>query len=110
VLVVGADHRADAHGVSAASKRDCWVPEVELNQKSNLADSRALDPGFAGAAVAKALGVLTDQQREVVALRYFHEKSHREIAQLLGKREGAVRVTLLRALRGLRKALPELVL
>jgi RNA polymerase sigma-70 factor, ECF subfamily len=77
---------------------------------TNLADWQALDFGFAGAAVARALGVLTDQQRQVVVLRYFNDKSHREIAQLLGKREGAVRVTLLRALRGLRKALPEFVL
>jgi DNA-directed RNA polymerase specialized sigma24 family protein len=38
-----------------------------------------------------------------VSLRYFNGKSHEEIARIMGKREGAVRALLLRALRQMRK-------
>jgi RNA polymerase sigma-70 factor (ECF subfamily) len=59
------------------------------------------------AALMKALAVLTPEQRDVVALRYFNQKSHREIATILGKREGAVRSLLLRALRRMRKVMTD---
>ncbi len=55
--------------------------------------------------VSEALNRLNAEQREVVVLRFFNELSHAEIAQILGKREGAVRAQLLRALRQMRKAI-----
>lgn len=55
--------------------------------------------------VATALSVLTVEQREVVVLRYFSNKTHEEIATIMGKREGAVRALLLRALRHMRKVM-----
>jgi RNA polymerase sigma-70 factor (ECF subfamily) len=55
--------------------------------------------------IFSALRQLNDQQREVVVLRFFNELSHAEIARILGKREGAVRAQLLRALRQMRKAI-----
>jgi RNA polymerase sigma-70 factor (ECF subfamily) len=70
-------------------------------------DVAVLDPAEAREAVSRALAVLTPEQREVVVLRYFNSKSHREIAQLLGKREGAVRAMLLRALRHMRKVMTD---
>ena len=48
---------------------------------------------------------VTPEQREVVVLRYFSELSHAEIGRVLGKREGAVRAQLLRALRQMRKVM-----
>jgi len=55
----------------------------------------------------RALAVLTPDQRDVVVLRYYGGKSHQEIAAILGKREGAVRALLLRALRTMRKAMDD---
>jgi RNA polymerase sigma factor (sigma-70 family) len=52
----------------------------------------------------RLLATITPDQREVVVLRYIDNKSHEEIGKLLGKREGAVRAQLLRALRSMRKA------
>ncbi len=51
-----------------------------------------------------ALRKLTGDQRAVVVLRYFRGKSPREIAEVLGKREGSVRALQHRALAQLRKA------
>jgi RNA polymerase sigma-70 factor (ECF subfamily) len=65
------------------------------------------DTDAAIAAVTQALAILTPEQRDVVALRYFNHKSHREIATILGKREGAVRSLLLRALRRMRKVMTD---
>ncbi|GBD24056.1 ECF RNA polymerase sigma factor SigK [bacterium HR29] len=55
----------------------------------------------------RAMLVLTPEQRDVVVLRYYGGKSHQEIAAILGKREGAVRALLLRALRKMRKAIDD---
>ena len=55
--------------------------------------------------LAKAMSALSDEQRQVVILRFFSEQSHAEIARILRKREGAVRAQLLRALRHMRKVM-----
>ena len=55
--------------------------------------------------VSRLLDTLTEQQRQVVVLRYFNNKSHEEIARIMGKREGAVRALLVRALRHMRKVM-----
>ncbi len=57
--------------------------------------------------LSQALASLTDDQRQVVVLRYFNGKSHAEIALLMGKREGSVRALLLRALRRMRKVMAD---
>ncbi|MDH5244018.1 MAG: sigma-70 family RNA polymerase sigma factor [Chloroflexota bacterium] len=51
------------------------------------------------AAAWQAIGRLPDDRRRAVVLRFVHEMSTREIAQILGRSEGAVRVLLHRALR-----------
>ncbi len=57
--------------------------------------------------VHHALRSLNSDQRDVVLLRFVGEKSHAEIGRLVGKREGAVRATLLRALRRMRKEMAD---
>lgn len=47
--------------------------------------------------VAAALRQLSDDQREVLALKYFHEFSAREIAELMGRTPAAVNSILQRA-------------
>jgi RNA polymerase sigma-70 factor, ECF subfamily len=58
-----------------------------------------------GPAAVAALRLLNEEQLQIVTLRVFSELSHAEIARILGKREGAVRAQLLRALRRMRKVM-----
>ena len=55
------------------------------------------------AAVAIALGSLTDEQREAVELRFFAGLSAREAAEAMGKQEGTVRGLQFRAIAALRR-------
>jgi len=50
----------------------------------------------------KALETLKDEAREIVLLRFFQRKSAREIAEIVGSTEGAVRTKLHRILMSLR--------
>ena len=56
-------------------------------------------------AVGAALGTLTDDQREAVALRFFAGLSAREAAEAMGKQEGTVRGLQFRAIAALRRQL-----
>jgi len=56
-------------------------------------------------AVGIALGTLTDEQRETIALRFFAGLSAREAAEAMGKQEGTVRGLQFRAIGALRRQL-----
>jgi RNA polymerase sigma-70 factor (ECF subfamily) len=53
------------------------------------------------AEVRRAMQILTEEQRHVLELRFFAGCSTREIAQALGKQEGAVRALQMRGLESL---------
>lgn len=54
------------------------------------------------ARLRKSLALLTEEQREVVEMRFMQDMSGREIADILGKKEDAVRQLQARALKTLR--------
>ena len=56
--------------------------------------------------VRAALLDLPAARREVLVLRFFHERSHAEVARQLGKSEQAVRAMQYRALGQLRRRMP----
>src|SRR5688572_14237035 len=56
-------------------------------------------------AVSAALGELTEEQREVIALRFFAGLSAREAAEAMGKQEGTIRGLQFRAIGALRRHL-----
>ena len=56
-------------------------------------------------AVAEALDLLTDEQRDAIALRFFAGLSAREAAEAMGKQEGTVRGLQFRAIAALRRHL-----
>jgi RNA polymerase sigma-70 factor (ECF subfamily) len=56
-------------------------------------------------AVGAALAELTDEQREVIELRFFAGLSAREAAEVIGKQEGTVRGLQFRAIAALRRSL-----
>jgi RNA polymerase sigma-70 factor (ECF subfamily) len=91
--------------------RDFWrasqrtLPMVEFDISDERQPEPETDPVEVRRLVQQALATLTEEQRQVVVLRYFSNKSHEEIATILGKREGAVRAQLMRALRQMRKVM-----
>lgn len=52
-----------------------------------------------------ALGELTDEQREVVVLKFVEDLQNQEVAAIVGKNEGSVKALQHRALRSLRRVL-----
>lgn len=52
-----------------------------------------------------ALQKLTDEQRQVLVLKFFMDRDNHEIAAIMGKREGTVRAMQMRALQALRRHL-----
>ncbi|HJW22536.1 MAG TPA: sigma-70 family RNA polymerase sigma factor [Candidatus Limnocylindrales bacterium] len=56
-------------------------------------------------AVARALEELTEDQREVIALRFFAGLSAREAAEAMGRQEGTIRGLQFRAIGALRRSL-----
>ncbi|MEX1163580.1 MAG: RNA polymerase sigma factor [Nitriliruptor sp.] len=67
-------------------------------------ETEALDV-LGGLWVSDALAELTDEQRQVVTLRIIADLSVEEVAAIVGKRPGAVRVLQHRAIERLRRAL-----
>ena len=55
--------------------------------------------------IAQALKKLDERSRSVIILRFFEEKSHREIAEILGMKEGSVRMAQKRALQKIKRLL-----
>lgn len=53
---------------------------------------------FDSEGVRRILSLMGDAEREVVALRYLQELDYSEIAGVLGKKEGAIRTSLSRAM------------
>ena len=78
------------------------VPLDAVDVEDTNAEMPGEDTGIHDRMV-EALQTLTPEQRDVVVMRYFMDRSYAEIAVTLGKREGAVRALLMRALRQMRK-------
>jgi RNA polymerase sigma-70 factor (ECF subfamily) len=57
--------------------------------------------------LCRALSLLTDEQREVVLLRFVEGLSAREVGAIMHKREGTVRGMQFRAIEALRRAITE---
>ena len=91
--------------------RDAWKREQSrpgpLDEDIAESVPEGDDQAEARQVVHRALKCLSGEQRDIVILRFVGEKSHAEIGRLVGKREGAVRVTLMRALRRMREEIED---
>jgi RNA polymerase sigma-70 factor (ECF subfamily) len=83
---------------------------VELDESREVAptpDKSRLELQQRAKLLHEALGELPDTQREVVELHYFQERPYKEVAEIVGSSEGAVRVRAHRAYRKLQAILEE---
>ena len=83
------DRRTEGDAIGATDPAWTATPSAILSKKE------ALDK------LEKALDKLTPEHKEVIVLKMLEGLSHAEIAEQLGKNEGAVRTTLARALAAL---------
>lgn len=67
----------------------------------------ALDQTLDIEAIKGALDQLSDEQREVIEMRFMADLSPAEIAQITGKREGTVRIIQFRALKKIKDIIGE---
>ena len=63
------------------------------------------EAAFERVAIRSAMSLLTPEQRDVIAYRFFADLSPREIGLLMDRREGAVRALHFRAIQTLRESL-----
>ncbi len=99
-----------AHNAVANHLRD-RRPQLPFDTAFHPMSSEDLSDGIVRAEerkhLARLLAALPDEQREILVLRLVGELTAREIGEVIGKREGAVRVALHRIVRGLRSAYQE---
>lgn len=96
VFTIAHHRRIDAIRRAARSLEDLGGrPEAESYE-----DPAAIDPEL-----VEALGVLTDEQREVIVLRFVADLPIDEVARLTGRSKGAVKMLQSRGTEVLRRAL-----
>lgn len=95
------------HYKSARVRREVATDDLtvaDLRTTSASSESVALD-GLRDRAVVEAVGLLPDEQRECVSLRFLEGLSVHETAVVLGKSDGAVKALQYRAVRALARLL-----
>lgn len=115
-----ASFRAFVYQMARNNVADYYRERAKLNEATQtheeLDQLPALHPSLATLVekdsdletVNQALGGLKDEYREALLLKYVEEYSNRDIAKILDKSNGAVRVTLHRALEALRSEIKNL--
>ncbi|MEE8372373.1 MAG: sigma-70 family RNA polymerase sigma factor, partial [Dehalococcoidia bacterium] len=78
-------------------------------QENILADDASIEEEVEGNAtrqqILKAISSLPEQQQQVVIMKFIDDLDNREIEQIIGKSQGAIRVLQTRALATLRQRL-----
>ena len=89
--------------------RNNYVPLEEAQIATEDVPHAVTERGFTQQELQKALAVLTDEQQQVVILKFVDGMSNVEVAQILGKTEGAIKSLQHRALASLGRVLEGLV-
>ena len=97
-----AHHRLVDEYRSTRRRREVLVDEPAEPVPAVDRAATRLDPDL-----IDALGKLTDEQREVVVLRFVADLSVRDVATMLGRRSGAVKMLQTRGLTRVREVLDE---
>lgn len=75
----------------------------EIQPSDTALPDQSLQALFASEQLRRAVGQLTEEQQEVILLRFIEGYSTAEIAAIMGKREGAIRGLQFRGLAALRE-------
>ncbi|MEK7482005.1 MAG: RNA polymerase sigma factor [Patescibacteria group bacterium] len=91
-------------------KKDVLTDDLESLKIADKAKNPAeiTDIKIAGEITQKAIKKLTEEQQEVIVMKFISDLPNKEIANLLSKTEEAVRQIQCRALKALRQELKEL--
>lgn len=87
-------------------RRNARKPTVPLGEETAHADLQTPDEADSSALrhdMRAAIQQLTEDQQQVIILRFYQGLSHEETAAIMGRRSGAVRVLQNRALSALRR-------
>ncbi|MDJ0976529.1 MAG: sigma-70 family RNA polymerase sigma factor [Planctomycetota bacterium] len=99
---------ADFHGAQKRTPKGQQLPVsivLERERADRTGPVTAVDRSAARERMANALDTLEPDQREVVLLRYFQDRTLQQIADVMGKSEAGVRRLLGKATRTLGRAL-----
>jgi RNA polymerase sigma-70 factor (ECF subfamily) len=87
------------------------TPQLSLEEDLVAGDLghpvKATEARLAQECLAKALRALTEEQRQLILLKFVDERDIREVAALLGKNERAIRSLQHRALSALHRAMTQ---
>ena len=82
-----------------------WLTLDEERDRQETDTSHTADSQMTQETVAKALNHLTEEQRQVVLLKFVEGRSNAEVGAILGKNEGSIKSLQHRALAALRRVL-----
>jgi RNA polymerase sigma-70 factor (ECF subfamily) len=98
-------YRVASNLVARQARRPAWV-DIDTHQPiDHLTPEVIAEQRDREAAVRSAVALLPDDQRQAVVLRFGGELRNREIAEIMGRSEGAVKLLTFRAMTALRKQL-----
>jgi len=81
-------------------------PSLELEHVENISDPKSsVEEHLEQQELLELIGCLPPNQRRVIILKFIEGMDNREIANIIGKSEGAIRVMQMRALATLKKEL-----
>jgi RNA polymerase sigma-70 factor (ECF subfamily) len=96
-LIIDHQRRAKRIGWQSLSEH---APASEASNPIRQVEQRTMEE-----CLMKAMEYLTEEQRQVILLKFIERRSNLEIGEELGKPEGAIKSLQYRALAGLRRAL-----
>jgi len=105
----GVPFSAWLYRIAANAIADRW--KAQERERGTPGPEPSVEPDFASveqqARLFRMVGLLPQEQRRVIELRFVEQKSIREIAAELGKSEGAVKQLQFRGIEGLRARMVE---
>lgn len=82
-----------------------WMPLNEREEGSDPRPDSVADLMLTSDVLAQAVNELTEEQAQVILLKFAEGMSNAEVAKIMGKREGSIKSLQHRALRSLRRLL-----
>ncbi len=97
-------YRVAANLVARQARRPPWVDLDDPPARRRRSPEEIVEQRDREATVRAAVATLPDDQRQAVLLRFGGDLRNREIGEIMGRSEGAVKLLTFRAMTALRKA------